>query len=524
MVDSVLLVLTLLHYYFSCLLFQSRYAIVNPNGVTCPGPGGGLYDRVSMLKDMGYRVEIHGQPITNNHLLDHDHTYINDHIESDVGIRDSTKLHAFAFVQHPIMVMYDYESIFQYRIFDVIKSLEVNPDLKGYYVRTSPCDANGSTLVDTSFMIIKPSLEEYNNIRNAYLNTPYDPETGWNGEGHNQCGGKLGLDGFLSYYFSITPGYQELDRCTFSFTADDACIEQNVKEDATIALEMANVLESGGNQSNLQTEEGKVVNEAATSSTKPIDQVRVLEVNAAHPEVSAQVIEEDGVVIIEAYVQILVSVRTMIRRTVNGVTTTEMIMSNQWITTKQMIEQVSINPSLIQAPQTVENPVANAMISAAVSRPVMAKQSVDICGKPTDCPIDDPTWSRSQQMACQELHGIYFLDKRRTELAMNNIEMSDLIGQFKPMSFHGYCRGPGPSNYLGMKDAAATMKEDWQVVCEPMVCPYGSFVTSSCECSLVADPCSACPQGTRCQTSPVLMCIDCECGLCGKNNDSCCQS
>lgn len=51
-----------------------------------------------------------------------------------------------------------------------------------------------------------------------------------------------------------------------------------------------------------------------------------------------------------------------------------------------------------------------------------------------------------------------------------------------------------------------------------------SNVTSSCECSPVNDPRSACPIETRCQTSPILMCIDCECGLCGKDNDSCCQS
>ena len=228
--------------------------------------------------------------------------------------------------------------------------------------------------------------------------------------------------------------------------------------------------------------------------------------------------------IMEVYVQILVSVRMMVKRTVNGVTTTEMVMSNQWITTKQMIEQVYIDPSLIQAPQIVEDPVAGAFVSAAVSRPVMAKQSVDICGSPTDCPADDPTWSRSQKLACEELHSIHFLDKRRTELAMNKVEMSDLIGQFKPMSFHGYCKGPGPNNFIGMKDVTTAVKPAWQIVCEPIVCPYGSYVTSSCECSPVNDPCSACPTGTRCQTSPVLMCIDCECGLCGKNNDSCCQS
>ena len=187
---------------------------MNPYGVNCPAPDGGLYDRVGIIHDMGYRVEIHGQPTTNGLLVDNGQTYIKENIEMDVGIRDTTRLHAWNFVEHPIMVLYDYDCVFRYRIFDSIKSLEANPNLKGYYVRSSSRDANGSTLVDPTFMLIKPSTEEYNNIVNTYLNTPYDSVTGWNGEGHNQCDGKLGLAGFLSYYFSISPGYQELDRCS----------------------------------------------------------------------------------------------------------------------------------------------------------------------------------------------------------------------------------------------------------------------------------------------------------------------
>lgn len=55
--------------------------------MTCSVPGStSKYDRVAMLKDMGYRVEIAGQPITND-MLSKTQPYINDHIESDVGIR-----------------------------------------------------------------------------------------------------------------------------------------------------------------------------------------------------------------------------------------------------------------------------------------------------------------------------------------------------------------------------------------------------------------------------------------------------
>jgi hypothetical protein len=108
-----------------------------------------------------------------------------------------------------------------------------------------------------------------------------------------------------------------------------------VKEVVQTALELANVLESGGNLSNMQTQEAIVANTAASSSSKTIDQVRVMEVNADNP---AQIGEEEFIVIMEVYVQILVSARMMVRKTVNGVTTTEMTMSNQYITTKLMIE------------------------------------------------------------------------------------------------------------------------------------------------------------------------------------------
>jgi len=160
-----------------------------------------------MLKDMGFRVEIVGQPITNTILIENGHAHINEKIENDVGIRDSTKLHVFRLVEHPVAVLFDYDKVFKYRVFDVIQSLREEETIKGYYVRTPTCDSAGSSLVDTGFMLIKPSMEEFNNIVNTYLNTPYDPTTGWNGEGHHQCDGRLGLPGFLSYYFSKTPGY-----------------------------------------------------------------------------------------------------------------------------------------------------------------------------------------------------------------------------------------------------------------------------------------------------------------------------
>jgi len=516
---------------FSCSLllfvpFQYRYSIINPNGVTCPKPGSNTeyYDRVSMFQDMSFRVEILGQPIVNEQLL-LTHPYINENIEDDVGIRDSTKLHVFRLVEHPIAVLFDYERMFQQQVNDQFEPFINNPNLKGYYVRTPDCDGNGNSLIDMGFLVIKPSIEEFNNIRNGYLNTPYDPELGWNSEGHNQCDGKLGLPGFLSYYFSITDGYEELDRCWYSFTADEACINKNIQQDAQTATELANIIESGATSDTNLSPEATAANQAAQNFAASIDEIRVLEVNEDNPDISANVFQEGPLVIMEVYVIIMISVRTMVKKTdTQGNSSIDMVMANQFITTKQYIDQISIYPTSIhQSP--IEEPAADAMIRNAVTSPVVAKHSTSICGKPTDCPPNDPHWTKSQTIACEEIHSTYFFHKRRAELKMNKISLSDQIGQYNPRSFHGHCAGPGPQNYLGLKDnSAVTAIPAWQVVCEPMVCPYGSYVTTECTCSLVDDPCEACPGGTRCQLEPVLMCIDCECGFCGSNNDACCES
>lgn len=501
-----------------------RYAIVNPNGVTCSVPGSdALYDRVGMLKDMGYRVEIVGQPITDA-ILAVQQPYINDHIEEDVGIRSFTKLHIFQMVEHPVIVSYNYDVVFKYRILDIVKSLRDDPNAKGYFVRKAPCDDQGSSVVDTGFMLIKPSLEEYNNIISTYLNTPYDPVLGWNSEGHNKCGGGLGLPGFLSYYFSKHPEYQELDRCTYSFVADDECIAQQIQADARTTLDIISSIEGNSTETST-TLEGSVAGTAAQSTSSTINEIHVVEVNEDHPEVSAEIIEQESLVIMEVYVMVMVSVTMMVREIApDGTVTYKMVMSNDYTTSQTMIEQVAVDPSLIQEPQIVEDPIADAYVSTAVTRPVVTRQSEEICGKPTDCPPDDATWSRSQQLACQELHSNYILERRRTELAMNKVELSDLIGQFKPESFHGYCLAAGPENFIGLKDTEIITAPSWQVVCEPMACPYGSYVKPDCTCSNIDDPCSACPSGTRCQTSPTLMCVDCKCGMCGRYNDACCQA
>ena len=144
------------------LSLESHFLFISPHSTSL------------LTRLVGYRIEIVGQPITNDHLIDHQ-DYINDNIEDDVGIRDSTKLHIFRLVEHPVVILFDYDTLLQAPIDNLINALVGNPEVKGYYVRTPSCDGNGNSVVDTGFMVIKPSMEEFNNIREGYINTPYDP-------------------------------------------------------------------------------------------------------------------------------------------------------------------------------------------------------------------------------------------------------------------------------------------------------------------------------------------------------------
>jgi len=246
-------------------------------------------------------------------------------------------------------------------------------------------------------------------------------------------------------------------------------------------------------------------------------------VDEEHPNVTATVIHEGDLVIMEVYVAVVITVKTIYKRIdADGNEEIIMVLNNDYSTTRETMQQLSTDPSLVDEPQIVEEPAADALIRTAVTGPIVVKQSTEICGKPTECPPDDPEWTHTQRVACEELHSSYFIDKRRAELNLKMITTTDLVGQFKPRSFHGYCTGPGHENYIGIGDVL--VKPDWQIVCEPMICPYNSYVTSDCTCSDPTNPCSACPSGTRCQLEPVLMCIDCQCGFCGAESDTCCQS
>lgn len=158
----------------------------------CPVSGSNeeTYDRVKLMQSLNYDVEIMGHPITQDKLLEGGQEYLRMHIEDDVGIRDSTKLHAWRLTLHPAVILMDFNTILNDSLHEEVDTLLADDALKGMYIPTA-----SGVGVDTGLMIIKPSEQEFERIVQTYIETIYDPVTGWNGQGYNNFVGCMGLSG-----------------------------------------------------------------------------------------------------------------------------------------------------------------------------------------------------------------------------------------------------------------------------------------------------------------------------------------
>lgn len=236
------------------------HALVHPMAIECSVDGistTDTYDRVKLMKSVNYQVDIVGHSITHVDLENGQQYYLLENIEDDVGIRDSTKLHIWRMTYHPVVVLMNHNSILQQPLDAEIDTLMADDNLKGMYILNAPDPETGGAGVDTGLLIIKPDLDEYSRIVNAYINTTYVEKAGWNrqnttyfegggwnGQGYNNFSGRLGISGFLAYYFDTNPGYMKLDRCIYAHDADDICnSERNVVDSKASKL----VTESCGN-------------------------------------------------------------------------------------------------------------------------------------------------------------------------------------------------------------------------------------------------------------------------------------
>ena len=147
----------------------------------------------------------------------------------------------------------------------------------------------------------------------------------------------------------------------------------------------------------------------------------------------------------------------------------------------------------------------------------VAYHSPDVCGQPWECPEPNPLWDPQTEENCLKIHREYFQMRYEFEQYRWNKpkkKQQKRFGMFRRESFLGYCKDVGKDNYLKMTQNERAPKR--HLICPPMVCPEGSYVSQDCDC--VTDPCSACPEGTYCQETPEPMCLDCNCGFCDKDS------
>mmetsp|Transcript_8467 Transcript_8467/g.23723 ORF Transcript_8467/g.23723 Transcript_8467/m.23723 type:complete len:549 (+) Transcript_8467:178-1824(+) len=195
------------------------YAIVHPLARICSDEGRGEYDRVEVLQSLGYRVEVKGEPLGIEDISD---PYLSANVESDVGIRDLMKLHAYTLTRHKVVVLIDFNTMLLQPLDGVVDDLMASPARAAFamdYATLLP--ANGLNHgANMGLFLLKPSFASFNELIELYKTTSYDPMLGWNSQGVAGFDGSMGTSGLLTHYYRSKP-FIELDKCIYNNDASN---------------------------------------------------------------------------------------------------------------------------------------------------------------------------------------------------------------------------------------------------------------------------------------------------------------
>eukprot|EP00521_Asterionellopsis_glacialis_P016109 CAMPEP_0195292678 /NCGR_PEP_ID=MMETSP0707-20130614/10488_1 /TAXON_ID=33640 /ORGANISM="Asterionellopsis glacialis, Strain CCMP134" /LENGTH=712 /DNA_ID=CAMNT_0040353203 /DNA_START=27 /DNA_END=2165 /DNA_ORIENTATION=- len=195
------------------------YAIIPGDAIECMGPNGETYDRVKVLQELGFFVDIQGAPVLSKDIED---DYLRNNVESDVGLKDLLKLKAYNYTTHPMAVVIDYSTFVMKPLHNVFSTLEASTKPAAVTMDYSPYNTNADANnrgIDTGLLFIKPNEAVYNDILNTYRETTYDPVTGWGGSGIGGFPGAMGTSGILTYYYSQQEPEDQpiiLDKCLYN--------------------------------------------------------------------------------------------------------------------------------------------------------------------------------------------------------------------------------------------------------------------------------------------------------------------
>ena len=84
------------------------------------------------------------------------------------------------------------------------------------------------TSADMGMILLKPNPDLVANITDAFLNTAYDPATGWDGSDAGAFDGSLGMAGILTHYYTtVAPEKLKiLDHCTYGNDHSGDCLDK----------------------------------------------------------------------------------------------------------------------------------------------------------------------------------------------------------------------------------------------------------------------------------------------------------
>jgi len=188
---------------------HTMYAFVHPDAMACTGTDGNTFDTVSALAEIGYHVNIYGEAVSSAHVPG----------RGQEDFKDLVALHALTLTHHDMIAIIDPTTMIRQPIDEVFDDLKSDPNAKAAY-STDPV----TSLVDTTFIVFKTSIAEFDAIVDVIKTTDFDLSFGYIDTGI--CAGVNGkvLSCLLTqYYEGLFNEAMTFDRCVYNNGAGPAC-------------------------------------------------------------------------------------------------------------------------------------------------------------------------------------------------------------------------------------------------------------------------------------------------------------
>ena len=221
------------------------HAIIHPNAKKCRSDESDsnsiAVDRSVMLQNLGYHVSIEESPISASSIEGSEYLqkffteYGKDSIE-DPSV-DLIRLHAYELEGYVAAVLVDYDTLVlgaADEVFDLITdnnnnggnsdngNTSIDAVFSWEHVPSLINPQARASVVNLSFLVIRPSKETYAKIITTYETSPFVAGKGWGTIGRGSFPGWMTTQGFLTYFYDeVANGYKvEMNRCSFGNTGE----------------------------------------------------------------------------------------------------------------------------------------------------------------------------------------------------------------------------------------------------------------------------------------------------------------